>query len=460
MSEHSSDAGAKNSAEDVGPRVGFCSLGCAKNQVDSEVMLGALRREGFTICADVEEADVIVVNTCAFIDEAKAESIEAILEMARFKEHGRCLRLIVTGCLSQRYRAELIRTIPEIDACLGLDDAEQIVEACAGIYSSDSANPAAPVHLDSAAQERVLTTPGHYAYLKVSDGCDHLCSFCVIPQIRGRYRSRTPDDVVAEAETLLAGGAVELILVAQDLGPYGSDIGLNDGITELAQRLAALEGLEWLRLLYLYPEGISRSLIQLMATEAKLSPYLDIPLQHASPSVLKAMGRPGSGETALKKIEKLRAAVPGIALRTSLVVGFPTEEEEDFETLLKFVDASRFDHLGVFAYSHEEGSDAFERFEDRWSAEVKAERRERIMALQREISLSKNGELIGQRLPCIIDGPHPESDLLLAGRLRTQAPECDGMVIINEGSAAAGEIVEVEIVEAHPYDLVGRIVDD
>ena len=441
------------------PKVGFCSLGCDKNRVDTEVMLGNLRDAGFEICTDAADSDVIVVNTCGFIDEAKRESIDTILEMAELKQTGRCRRLVVAGCLSQRYRAELVKAIPEIDACLGLDDIDRIVAACRGEYAPPAANPALPTRLDVASQPRVSTTPPHYAYLKISDGCDHRCSFCVIPKIRGKHRSRTPDDIAAEAAKLIARGAVELILVAQDLGRYGADIGLDDGLARLVADLAKLDGLCWLRLLYVYPEGISDRLIDLVASEETVVPYLDIPLQHASPRVLADMGRAGGFERALSKIESLRDRVPGIALRTSLIVGFPTEEEEDFERLLEFVAEARFDHLGAFAYSHEENSDAHARFDDRWPPEVKAERRDRVMALQQQISLSKHEALIGRRLPCIVDGVHPESEHLLAARLPTQAPDSDGIVIINEGSAPAGTIAEVEITEAYPYDLIGRITD-
>jgi ribosomal protein S12 methylthiotransferase len=441
-------------------KVGLCSLGCAKNQVDSEVMLGNLRKRGFSIVNDPAEADVILVNTCAFIEDARRESIDTILEMAGFKESGSCRRLIVAGCLSQRYRAELLESVPEIDACLGLDELEFIADACSGDYAGGRSAPPPPRRLDRADQDRLLISPAHYAYLKISDGCDHRCSFCVIPRIRGAYRSRPAEDVVAEAEKLLADGVVELILVAQDLGRYGQDLGLLDGLSQLTARLLELPGLAWLRLLYVYPEGISPRLIELMAAEAKLVPYLDIPLQHASGRVLRSMGRAGGVDQADSKIAALREAVPGIALRTSLIVGFPTEEEEDFESLLDFVEETRFDHLGVFAYSHEEGSEAFERFEDRWPAPEKARRRDLVMELQQRISLEKNGERVGHRFRCIVDGLHPESDLLLAGRLATQSPDADGFVIINEGAAEPGRIVTVEITEAHPYDLVGRIVDD
>ncbi|HUX06158.1 MAG TPA: 30S ribosomal protein S12 methylthiotransferase RimO [Acidobacteriota bacterium] len=450
----------KESSKQYRLKVGLCSLGCAKNQVDSEVMLGKLRDAGFSIVDDPSFADAIVVNTCAFIDDAKQESIDTILEMAQYKDGGNCRRLVVAGCLSQRYRAEIVKAIPEIDACLGIDELDKIADACRGSFQPVAETPPLPLRLDCATQERVLISPSHYAYLKISDGCDHRCSFCVIPKIRGKYRSRQPQDVVAEAEKLIGKGVKELILVAQDLGRYGRDIGMEDGLVSLVEQLVRLDGLSWLRLLYVYPEGISPRLIELIASEERLVPYLDIPLQHASARVLKSMSRGGSGEKALQKISALREAVPEIAIRTSLIVGFPTEEERDFEELLDFVAAARFDHLGAFAYSHEEGSDAHEHFEDRWPPEIKGERRNRVMALQSKISLEKNHARIGSRSPCIIDGLHPDSEMLLAGRLPTQSPDADGIVIINEGSARPGEIVSVEITEAHPYDLVGRIVDD
>lgn len=438
-------------------KVGFCSLGCAKNQVDSEVMLGRLKAAGFEFCSDPKEAEIIVVNTCGFIEEAKEESIEAILEMAALKENGSCRKLIVAGCLSQRYRAELVKEIPEIDACIGLDEIDRIAEVCTGIYVPARSVLPLPIRNIEAADNRVRTTPRHYAYLKVADGCDHHCSFCVIPSIRGRYRSRSIESLVGESRSLVADGVVEINLVAQDLGPYGQDIGHQDGLPRLLPALAALEGLSWLRLLYVYPEGLSPLLIDTLASQPKIVPYLDIPFQHASPVVLKAMGRAGGADAALRKIEQLRSAIPGLAVRTSLIVGFPPEEEKDIEGLLDFVRAAEFDHLGVFTYSHEEGSEAFAKLEDRWSAEEKAGRRDAVMALQRDISLSKNKSRMGKTFDCLIEGYHPESDLLLAGRLPIQAPEVDGCVIITEGLAGQGDIVRVEITEAHPYDLVGRI---
>ncbi len=448
-------------SETVATSVGLCSLGCAKNTVDSEVMLGLLTEAGFEIETRAEAAEVIVVNTCGFIEEAKEESIETILEMARYKDTGCCRRLVVTGCLSQRYRAELLDSIPEIDACLGIDEMDRIADACSGAYVPSPSREAAPEprRLDYAGQPRMRTTPRHYAYLKISDGCDHACGFCVIPAIRGRYRSRPLDDVVAEARSLVGDGAVELNLVAQDLGPYGSDIGLENGLAKLLRSLAQLEGLRWLRLLYVYPEGLGPGLVETIAAEPDVVPYLDIPLQHASARVLKSMCRPGDGTKSLEKLDRLRNNIPGLAIRTSLIVGFPTEEEEDFLKLLDFVAAARFEHLGVFTYSHEEGSDSADRFADRWPAEVKAERRDRVMELQRKISLDNNTSLVGTRRECLVDGLHPESELLLSGRLATQAPESDGGVIINDGFAEPGRLVTVEITEAHPYDLVGRITD-
>ena len=442
-----------------GLKIGFCGLGCAKNQVDSEVMLGKLKAAGFEIGAKPEDSDVIVVNTCGFIEEAKEESIDTILEMARHKETGRCRRLVVAGCLSQRNRTELLKSIPEIDACLGIDEMDRIVDACAGTFKPSSQSPLPPSRVDPPFQARARTTPRHFAYLKVADGCDHLCSFCVIPKIRGQYRSRPVNEIVEEAERLIDDGAVELNLVAQDLGPYGNDIGIENGLPVLLRSLTKLDGLRWLRLLYVYPEGLSYELLSLISNESKILPYLDIPLQHASSRVLKSMGRPGSGKTALKKIAKLRKSIPGLAIRTSMIVGFPTESQNDFDELVQFVSAAQFDHLGVFTYSHEEGSIAFKDLKDRWPAEVKADRRDRIMRLQHDISLNKHEEMIGSRRKCLVEGIHPESELLLSGRLPTQAPESDGMVIINEGTARPGDIVTVEITEAHPYDLVGKIID-
>lgn len=441
-------------------KVGFASLGCAKNLVDSEIMLGRLADEGFELCTDPREADVLVVNTCGFIDSAKEESINTILEMARYKEVGNCRRLVVTGCLSHRFRKDLLKSIPEIDACLGLDELHEIESACRGKYRQGMENPPMSRRLYGVADGRLSTTAPHYRYLKISEGCDHKCSFCVIPSFRGLHRSRPIEDIVAEAQILVAEGAVELNLVAQDVGKYGQDLGLENGLPDLLRLLTEIDKLEWIRLHYIYPQGLTIELQELMASEQKLVTYLDIPFQHGSGKVLKDMRRPGSSISSLKKIGELRKNIPGLAIRTSIIVGFPSEGEDEFEELLEFIRAARFDHLGVFKYSHEEESEAASRFEDVVPDAVKQERREQVMALQQEISMQKHEKLVGERKRCLIEGFHPESELLLSGRLQTQAPEVDGSVIINEGSAEIGRIFTVEITEAHPYDLVGRIVDE
>lgn len=441
-------------------KVGFASLGCAKNLVDSEIMLSRLVNDGFELCIEPGEADVLVVNTCGFIDSAKEESIKTILEMARYKEVGNCRRLVVTGCLSHRFRKDLLESIPEIDACLGLDELHEIEAACRGKYRQATENPSMSRRLYGVADARLSTTAPHYRYLKISEGCDHKCSFCVIPSFRGLHRSRPIEDILAEARILADEGAVELNLVAQDVGNYGQDLDLGKGLPDLLKSLTAIENLGWIRLHYIYPQGLTLELQELMASENKLVPYLDIPFQHGSGKVLKDMHRPGNGISSLKKIEELRNNIPGLAIRTSIIVGFPTEGESEYEELMDFIREARFDHLGVFKYSHEEGSEAASRFEDVIPDSIKQERQEQLMALQQEISLQKHEKLVGDRKQCLIEGLHPESELLLSGRLQTQAPEVDGSVIINEGNAEVGKIFTVEITEAHPYDLVGRIVDE
>lgn len=439
-------------------KVGFASLGCPKNLVDSEIMIARLDARGFELVTDPAEAEVLVVNTCAFIDSAKEESINTILDMARYKDIGNCRRLVVAGCLAHRYKADLLKSIPEIDACIGLDELHRIEEACAGSLRVSRGNPHRSRRLYGVADARISTAAVHSRYLKISEGCNHKCSFCVIPTFRGLHRSRTPGDIVAEARVLADNGAVEINLVAQDLAAYGGDLGLDYGLPSLLEQLARVDGIEWIRLHYMYPQGLTPRLLEVMAREEKIVPYLDVPLQHGAKQVLRDMRRPGNRISSLRALERVREAVPEVAIRTSLIVGFPTEGDAEYEELLDFVRTARFDHLGVFTYSHEENSEAAARFEDVVPAAVKLERREGVMAIQQEISLTRHEKMVGTRRACLIEGLHPESDMLLVGRLATQAPEVDGSVIINDGTAQPGRIVTVEITEAHPYDLVARIV--
>ena len=438
-------------------RVGMISLGCAKNLVDGEVMLGHLERAGATITADGAAADVVVVNTCGFIDDAKRESIDAILEVAQGKREGRVRRLVVAGCMAQAYARELAAEIPEIDVFVGLDELERVVEAARGELAGHLPDQRGALRLYDHRQPRLLSTAG-YAYLKVAEGCDNPCAFCHIPAMRGSFRSRAPEDLLAEAQQLERQGVRELILIAQDTTRYGEDLGLGrGGLRVLVERLLEGTTLPWIRFLYAYPATLDEGLLELMAGNPRFLAYLDIPLQHASRRVLKAMKRGGDRRSSLELLAKARAAVPGIALRTTMIVGFPGEGEREFEELLEFVDEARFDHLGVFTYSWQEENPGAA-LGDPVPEEVKADRRDRLLAVQQAISLESNRRLIGRRLPALVAGRLPEMELLTEGRLQRQAPEIDGRLLINDGTAPAGSLVEVEITDAHPYDLVGRLV--
>jgi ribosomal protein S12 methylthiotransferase len=440
-----------------GIRVGMISLGCAKNLVDGEMMLGHLQRAGVAITADVAAADVVIVNTCGFIDDAKRESIDAILEIAQSKQRGEVRRLVVAGCMAQAYARQLAAEIPEIDAFVGLDELEKVVEGARGELTGHLPDQRGALRLYGHEHPRVVSTPG-YAYLKVAEGCNNPCSFCHIPAMRGRFRSRAPDDLIAEARDLERAGVRELILIAQDTTRYGEDLGLGrGGLRLLVGRLLAETSLPWLRFLYAYPATLDEGLLELMAREPRFVPYLDIPLQHSSRRVLKAMKRGGDSRSWLDLIRRARATVPSIALRTTLIVGFPGEGDREFEELLEFVVQARFDHLGVFGYSWQEENPGAE-LGDPVPAELKAERRDRILATQQAISLEHNRALVGRTLPAIVAGPLREMELLTEGRLQRQAPEIDGRLLINDGSAPAGSLVEVEVTDAHPYDLIGRLI--
>ncbi len=440
-------------------KVGFVSLGCPKNLLDSEVMLGHLTRSGYQPVQSPEEAEVLVVNTCGFIEAAKQESIDTILEMAKHKTEGKCRRLVVTGCLAQRYAQDIAREIPEVDVVFGLDQLHTVVDACESVerrVESVRADGSAAYLYDHLAP-RVLTTPAHYAYIKISEGCDYPCTFCIIPKIRGSYRSREPESILAEAESLAAQGVRELVLIAQDTTRYGAELGLKRGLASVLRQLARIEGIEWVRFLYAYPTTVDDDVLEAIGSEPKLCRYVDIPLQHASDPVLKAMKRPGTGASNLSLLKRIREAVPGVAVRSSFIVGFPGESESDYAALLGFCAEAQLDHLGVFTYSNEEGTAAFVP-EEEISEEVKVLRRDKLMRQQSRISLERNRARVGSKLKVLVEGPSEETDLLLQGRAEHQAPGIDGVVLINEGEAALGSFAAVEILEAHPYDLVGRIV--
>jgi len=436
------------------------SLGCPKNLVDSEVMLGTLRRGGYEITRDPSEADVIVVNTCTFIEPARRESIDTILEMAEHKKGGRCRKLVVAGCMVQRNHDELRKEIPEIDALVGLNDIERIAEACVvetGARFEASRERATYLYTD--ASPRLLATPAHSAYLKISEGCDHTCSFCAIPSFRGLQRSRPIPSVVSEARRLAAQGVVELNLIAQDTTDYGTDLADGTDAASLLRALDAVEGLRWIRVLYAYPNRITPGFLDALASCGRVARYLDLPLQHADASVLKAMRRGGSAASHLRILETLRARVPGIALRTTFIVGFPGETEAQYRTLCSFARDAEFDHVGVFTYSEEKGTPAADSRDD-VPEDVKEERRAGLMEIQEGIAARRARALVGRTVEVLIDGPPEDSDLLLCGRTEGQAPEIDGRVIVTDapGPLEPGRFVDVRIDEGHPYDLVGAAI--
>ncbi len=473
-------------------KIGFLSLGCPKNLVDGEVMLGIAQNAGHELTADAASADVLVVNTCAFIESAKQESIDAILEMAQLKQGGNCTRLVVTGCLAERYRDELRREIPEIDAVLGTGEVDQIlgaigngdegrgIAAGSGVsplrfYSSPIPHPSAPIpdspspipgapspvpalptYLYDADTPRLLTTPKHFAYVKVAEGCDYTCAFCIIPTLRGKFRSRDAESILREARGLAARGVKELLLISQDTTFYGIDRGERGALARLLRELNRIDGLEWIRLLYLYPTTITDDVLAAMAECEKVCRYIDLPLQHASAAVLKRMRRPGDRRTYDKLLNRIRTRVPDVTLRTTLIVGFPGETDEEFAELEGFVGDLRFDHVGVFTYSHEEGTRAFGMADD-VPAGLKRKRRNALMARQKKIVAAAQKARIGHEVEVLIDGPSAEHELVLEGRLRGQAPEIDPVVFLTDCNPAdyrSGDLIRARIVGAKGYDLL------
>jgi ribosomal protein S12 methylthiotransferase len=447
-------------------KVGFISLGCPKNLVDSEVMMGQLKQNGHQITADAEEADTIVVNTCGFIDSAKKESIEAILEAAQLKTNGQARRLVVAGCLVERYRDELKAEMPEVDAFIGTSQIADILKVC-DPKTNPRSLPVLPLGKQSAtylydeSTPRVLATPNHYAYIKIAEGCDRPCAFCFIPQMRGHFRSRRFGSIIAEAHQLAEEGVKELILVAQDSSRYGEDLGKQDALAHLLRQLSHAEGIEWVRVMYTYPTHISDAFLDVLAEEPKAVKYLDMPLQHASQRVLRLMKRGGNGDSLQRLIERVRRRVPEIAVRTTFITGFPGETEEDFGELLAFVRNVEFDRVGVFTYSDEEGTPAF-KLPNKVDSKIAKRRRDQLMKEQSKISGRKNQARVGQTVRVLFEGEATESELLWQGRMQTQAPDIDGCVLINDApekfNPKPGEFVPVLIEEAHEYDLIGRIV--
>jgi ribosomal protein S12 methylthiotransferase len=448
-------------------KVGFISLGCPKNLVDSEVMMGQLQQKGYEITADASEADTVVVNTCGFIDAAKKESIEAILEAAQLKTNGQATRLVVAGCLVERYRDELKASMPEVDAFIGTSQINDILAVCDPQTNTRSL-PVIPLGNQSAtylydeSTPRVLATPSHYAFIKIAEGCDRPCTFCFIPQMRGHFRSRRFGSIVAEAHQLAEEGVRELILVAQDSSRYGEDLGKLDALAHLLRELSHTESIEWVRVMYTYPTHISDAFLDVLAEEPKAVKYLDIPLQHASQNVLKLMKRGGNRHSLEKLIKRVRDRVPGIAVRTTFITGFPGETDEDFEELLAFVKNVEFDRMGVFTYSDEEGTPAYD-LPNKVDPKTAKQRRARLMKEQAKVAKRKHKSLVGQQVRVLFEGESNESDLLWQGRMETQAPDIDGCVLINDAPEGfmptPGEMVDVLITEAHEYDLVGRILE-
>lgn len=438
-------------------KIGFMSLGCPKNLVDSEVMLGHLRLKGFSITPSLEEAEVLVVNTCGFIDSAKKESVEAILEAAAMKEKGACRKLVVAGCLVERYRDELLADMPEIDAVLGTRDIEHIAEVI-GADARTFEPERDPAYLYDEHSPRLLTTPKASAYLKISEGCDHTCAFCIIPALRGTQRSRSVESVVAEARQLVDQGVLEINLVAQDSTDYGRDLGDPDALEKLVRALGKVDGLAWTRVHYAYPNRLTDGFLHALAETPNACAYLDMPLQHADAALLKAMARGGSRKSFLRLLEKARRLVPGVVIRSNFIVGFPGEEEAAFAELKGFIEEARFDHVGVFTYSPEEGTPAYA-LGDPVPARTKQKRRRLLLESQQKIARSLNRAREGQILNVLVEGIHEETDLILKGRWRGQAPEVDGSVLIVGGEPKVNAIQPVRITKGHAYDLVGEVVE-
>lgn len=446
-------------------KIGLISLGCPKNQVDSEIMLGLLKEEGFEFTFNEKEAEIIVVNTCSFIDQAKEESIDTILEIGELKKYGRCKFIIATGCLTQRYTEELIKEIPEIDAALGTGAIGDIVKVCKDFREGEPTHKTIqtppPEHFSyEPILPRIRISPSHTAYIKVSEGCGHSCTFCIIPRLRGKQRSRSIDSIVKEVEDLAIKGVVEINLVAQDTTAYGRDLRESDGLTRLLRRLIKIKGIKWIRILYTYPGSFSNNLIKMMAGEEKICKYIDMPVQHINDRILQRMHRGYTKKDVYRTIERLRKEIPGLVLRTSLMVGFPGEDKFAFNELMEFIKDVEFDRLGVFTYSREEGTEAFQFTEKVKKKEMK-KRRAMLMELQQDISLKKNLRLKGTRQVVLVDGFSQEKPDLLSGRTYSHAPEVDGEVyLINskDFTPLQGEMVDVEIIEAYPYDLLGRII--
>lgn len=442
----------------------FCvSLGCDKNLVDTEKMLGLLNREGYTFTDDEQEADGILINTCCFIGDAKEESVNTILEMARLKEEGRCRALVVAGCLAQRYKKEILDEIPEVDGILGTTSCDEIVNMFNGILGRERKEHVSCFHelseLPDMGEGRVVTTGGYYAHLKIAEGCDKRCTYCIIPYLRGPYRSIPIEDLVREAGQLADQGVKELILVAQETTLYGKDLYGEKSLPRLLHELAKVPGIYWIRIQYCYPEEITDELIEAIKTEEKVCHYLDIPIQHASDQILRRMGRRTNRSQVTEMIGKLRSEIPDIALRTTLISGFPGETEEDHETLMEFVNEMEFERLGVFAYSAEEDTPAYS-YPDQVPQEIKEQRRDEIMELQQEIAFEKSESMVGRVLTVLIEGKVVDEPAYV-GRTYMDAPGVDGLIFVNaDAELLSGDFVRVKVTGSAEYDLIGEIYDE
>ena len=435
--------------------VGMISLGCPKNQVDAELMLDKLARAGFAISGDIEGCDAVIVNTCGFIEAAKVEAIENILDMAEYKKSGDIQKLIVTGCLSERYQYDIRKEMPEVDAVVGIGENANIVQIVDEVLGGDLVEAFADKELLPLTGGRILTTPDYWAYLKIGDGCSNNCAFCAIPEIRGKFRSRSIEDIVDEAKTLAAQGVKEVVLISQDTSLYGRDLYKENKLPELLTAISEVGGIEWIRFLYCYPERIGDELLDVMATNPKVCHYLDIPLQHADKSVLRGMHRPGDRETFENLIKKIREKVPDMVIRTTVMTGFPGETDEQFEELAEFVKAMKFDNLGCFAFSPEEGTVAAER-EDQIDEEVKVHRQDLIMQLQHDIVLENNKKFLGKTLKVLVDGYNSYDDTYV-GRFYGQVPDIDGTVLFTSPrELTPGEFVDVTVLGFDEYDLTGK----
>jgi ribosomal protein S12 methylthiotransferase len=443
-------------------KVGFISLGCPKNLVDSEVMMGILAREGYELTPRADEAEILVVNTCSFIEPAQKESVDAILEMAEHKKFGAAKKLIVAGCLVERYRDQILEQVPEVDAVVGTGEVERILEAVEGDLRVLPAKPPAFLYHDLT--PRVITTPRHAAYIKIAEGCDHPCTFCIIPQLRGKFRSRRFESVVREAQNLAASGVREITLIGQDTTSYGEDLGLRDGLTQLLERLAQVDDLLWVRFLYAYPNRVTQKLLDTLAAHPRLAKYMDMPLQHASRNILARMKRGSHGDAFLKLLERIRATIPGVTLRTSFIAGFPGETEADFEELCDFVRAANLDWMGVFEYSDVDNAGSFG-LDAKVDAETISGRRHRLMAIQKKVSRDKLRAFKGRTATALVEGPSKDSPLVWEARLEGMAPDIDGKVYLTDielpdgETAGVGDVVRVEITKTDAYDLIGRVVE-